>query len=177
MAVPSLAWGLEEIALDRLQDGLVLASARRLLALLGKRNATSVSLADATNAEKLLAERVFNGDGVITPESVGCVRAVVLAIIASHGSVMDRSGKPGVDRTRIEAFFAEARAVIAWHSNPDSPKPGSNLDEVPVAKLRAYVAHESTILIALEQDLAAKAESDSIKHVSRLFSVTLSATS
>jgi len=58
---------------------------------------------------------------VIPPESCDDaeLRAVIADIIASHGSLADRSGKPGVDQPRVDAFFAEARALVTWHDGAD----------------------------------------------------------
>lgn len=108
--------GGDSVALDRLKDGPVLAGARRLLNNLGKQGAGTVSLADATSAEKMFADTLFNGDGVIPAEAAsGELRGVIEDIIATHGSLLDRSGKPGVDKPRIDAFFSEARALVAWY--------------------------------------------------------------
>lgn len=111
--------GGDTVALDELRDGPVRTGARRLLADLGKPDADKVSLADATSAERLLAEKPFNGDGVVPPEScdgdrAAELRAVIADIIATHGSLPDRGGKPGIDQARADVFFAEARAVIEW---------------------------------------------------------------
>jgi hypothetical protein len=112
--------GGDAVALDDLRDGPVRSAAHRLLADLGKPDAGKVSLADATSADQLLAEKPFNGDGVVPPESCdsggdGAVRAAIADIVATHGSLPDRSGKPGIDQARADAFFAEARALVAWH--------------------------------------------------------------
>src|SRR4051812_27165871 len=116
--------GGDSVALDDLRDGPVRSGAQRLLADLGKPDAGRVSLADATSADQLLAEKPFNGDGVVPPDSCdsgdgggdpAAVRAVIADIIATHGALPDRGGKPGIDQPRADAFFAEARALIAWH--------------------------------------------------------------
>ena len=113
--------GGDSIALDRLVDGPVLVGARRLLANLGRGSAKAVSLADATSAEKMFADTVFNGDGVVPPEGAeGEVRATIEEIIKSHGSLPDRSGKAGVDLARIDAFFTEATARLAWFEQASS---------------------------------------------------------
>lgn len=116
--------GGDAVALDDLRDSPVLAGARRLLADLGKPDAREVSLADAENADKLLAEMRFNGDGVIPPECCGDgeaeVRAVITEILSTHGSVPDRSGKLGIDQAHADAFFAEARELVAWHDRADA---------------------------------------------------------
>ena len=118
--------GGDTVALDELRNGPVVAGARRLLADLGKPDVGEVSLTDATSADRLLAERRFNGDGVIPPECCdddpggAGVRAVIAEIIATHGSIEDRSGKPGIDQARADAFFAEARALVAWRDRADA---------------------------------------------------------
>jgi hypothetical protein len=116
-----LLQGGDAIPLDALRDGPVLAGARRLLANLGKPDATEVSLADATSAEEMFAGTLFNGDGVIPPECAeGDLRGVITDILTTHGSIPDRSGKPGIDQPRIDAFFAEAEALLAWHARADA---------------------------------------------------------
>jgi len=113
--------GGDTIPLDALHDGPVRVGARRLLANLGKPDATEVSLADATSAEEAFANTLFNGDGVIIPACAdGDTRAVIGEIMTTHGSVPDRSGKPGIDRARAEAFFAEARTLAAWYGKADA---------------------------------------------------------
>ncbi|HEY6178146.1 MAG TPA: hypothetical protein VIX73_27005, partial [Kofleriaceae bacterium] len=101
--------GGDAVALDDLREGALRSGARRLLDDIGKPESYQVSLGDATSADQLLAAKPFNGDGVLPPESADDdgVRAVIADIIASHGSLPDRSGKPGVDQPRVDAFFAE----------------------------------------------------------------------
>ena len=113
--------GGDAVALDRLVDGPVLSGAKLLLANLGKPEARSVSLADATDADKMFRDTVFNGDGVIPPDSAPeDLRSVIDDIITAQGSLPDRSGKPGVDRGRIEAFFREAKTILGWHDLADA---------------------------------------------------------
>ncbi len=94
----------------------LLSSAKQILANLGKRDATAISVEDASDANKIFANTVFNGDGVIIAESAGddATRAVIADIAACMGIVTDRSGKPGIDQTKADAFFAEARAHSDW---------------------------------------------------------------
>jgi len=79
--------GGDTIPLDALHDGAVLLGARRLLANLGKPDASEVSLADATSAEEVFANTRFNGDGVIIPACAeDDARAVIAEIMTTHGS-------------------------------------------------------------------------------------------
>ena len=107
----------DEVPLKALNDGPVLAGARRILTDLGKKDAVSVSLADVSNLEAVFASTSFNGDGVIPADAAGdevATRAVIDEIIAALGSVPDRSGKPGIDVARIDQFFTDARALVDW---------------------------------------------------------------
>ena len=83
----------------------LLASAKQICANLGKKDATAISLADASDANKIFANTVLNGDGVIMPESAtdDATKAVVADIAACMGAVTDRSGKPGIDQAKADA--------------------------------------------------------------------------
>src|SRR5262249_23636432 len=58
----------------------------------------------------------LNGDGVIIPESADdeATRSVIQDIAACMGTAPDRSGKPGVDQAKADAFFAECAAFDDW---------------------------------------------------------------
>jgi hypothetical protein len=110
---------------DATPDGKqVLASARQILANLGKKDASAISVADASDATKIFTNTTFNGDGVIIPESAAddATRAVINDIIAVAGTVSDRSGKPGIDQAKVDAFFADAAAFDAWHKKAEDDK-------------------------------------------------------
>ncbi len=94
----------------------VLASARTILASLGQSAATEISLDDTGNTARIFAQTAFNGDGIIVAESAedDATRAVVADIIATHGSDVDRSGKPGISQARVDAFFTDAAAFDGW---------------------------------------------------------------
>lgn len=101
---------------DSRADGArLLASARHVLASLGRQDAESISVEDASDSARILAGMPFNGDGVITAASCGeSLLAAFADIVASQGSVPDRSGEPGIDQATVDRFFAEAHAWQAW---------------------------------------------------------------
>ncbi|ADU38073.1 hypothetical protein [Variovorax paradoxus] len=123
-----LLQGSDALALDDLDAGnadgaRLIEEARRLLQIQGKPDSATLTLADIADRGELLAAMRFNGDGVITPETAedDTVRATVAEIIRIHGSVPDRhKATPGVDRPRIEAFFAEVQAARDWHAKADA---------------------------------------------------------
>jgi hypothetical protein len=107
---------------DALPEGqAILSSARQILAHLGKKDAAAVSVDDTTDTAKILAQTAFNGDGVIVPESAAddATKAVIQDILATHGPVPDRSGKPGIDQAKVDAFFADAAAFSDWAGKPE----------------------------------------------------------
>lgn len=119
--------GDDALRIDSLNDKTDLGSAliktaRALLSTLGKSGSDALSSADLAAAEKQFAERPKNGDGVIPPEVVSDaqVAQVVRDILGALGSVHDRSGKAGINRDKLDAFFAEAAQVIAWHEKGQS---------------------------------------------------------
>ena len=83
---------------------------------LGKKDATSITLADTGDVAKIFSQTTFNGDGIIVAESAAddATKALIADLISTHGSVADRAGKPGLDQARVEAFFADAVAFEAW---------------------------------------------------------------
>ena len=99
-------------------------SAKQILANLGKANATEISVADTSDSIKIFEQTLFNGDGVIIPESAedADLKAVIEAVIATIGSAQDRSGKAGVNTDQIEAFFAALADYDAWlKAKPELP--------------------------------------------------------
>jgi len=100
----------------------LLASARQILANIGKPDATEISADDVADPAKIFAETAFNGDGVITEASGAddATRAVIREIIDCIGTVLDRSGKPGVDEEKVTAFFAEIDAHADWYAKADA---------------------------------------------------------
>jgi hypothetical protein len=104
----------------------LLGAARQILRSLGRPEAGNITLAQAMEGRAAFTTAVFNGDGVITPESAAepATRDIVNQMIDCLGSVPDVSGKPGVNQERSDKFFAECAAYDAWQraaEGPDAP--------------------------------------------------------
>ncbi|HTM22371.1 MAG TPA: hypothetical protein VL172_17745 [Kofleriaceae bacterium] len=157
--------GGDSLPLLAITDGPVRAAARRVLSDLGKPAADRISLTDAMDVAKAFAGTILNGDGVIIAESTDDpeVRAVLQDVLAALGSMADRSGKPGIDRGRIEAFFAEAERIEAWAATGDGDQAMHVLGESTAAAADALAAVAAKIedyfarcrLAALDERLAA----------------------
>ena len=124
----------------------ILGSARQILANLGKKEAAAISVADASDANRIFVNTTFNGDGVIIPDSAGDdgTKAAINDIAACLGTVADRSGKPGIDQGKADAFFAEAVAFDAWHKKAEDDKanllPAGDATAAAAAAVRAIKA-------------------------------------
>ena len=110
-----------------------LASAQRILASHGKADATSITLADATDTARMFASTRLNGDGIITPDSSTepGLQLLIADILATHGGTTDRSGGAGIDQPRVESFYADLTAFAAWSAK------GAASDQLPLGEKTA----------------------------------------
>ncbi len=122
-----LVKGVDSLTLSAINDTIpegkqLLASAKQILVNLGKPDATAISLADASDANKIFVNTTLNGDGIIIAESAGddATKSVINDIAACLGTVADRSGKPGIDQAKADAFFAAAAAFSDWHQKAEA---------------------------------------------------------
>ncbi len=113
--------GTDGLPLSAINDAtpegkLLLASTRQILATLGRKDATVITVADSSNTAQIFASSALNGDGVIPPEATddAAVQALIKDILACMGGTPDRTGSTGVTAAQIEAFFKEVAAYAAW---------------------------------------------------------------
>ncbi len=113
--------GNDGLSLDLINDGdaeggRLLASCRRVLANLGKPEATTITVAEASDSGRIFSTSAANGDGIVVAEDHAdpALRAVLGEIAACCGTVPDRNGKPGIDQARCDAFFSACEAYAAW---------------------------------------------------------------
>lgn len=94
----------------------LLASARQILANLGKKDAAAISVEDTADTAKIFAATAFNGDGVIVAESASdpATAALIGEVVACLGPEPDRSGKPGTHQAKVDQFFADCATFDAW---------------------------------------------------------------
>ena len=93
-------------------------SSRQILKNLGI-DKDEISLADASDSKAIFAGTKFNGDGIITALSTSddAQKQIIADIIATVGSVEDRSGEKGVNAELIEIFYASCADWAAWKSS------------------------------------------------------------
>ena len=94
----------------------LLLTAKTVLKSLGTPDAGSLSVDDAGKAQKAFDAQPFNGDGVLPAEAVSdeVLKAVVLEIIDTQGSALDRSGKQGLTQAQLDAFDTALTEHARW---------------------------------------------------------------
>src|SRR5262245_61201925 len=117
-----LVKGGDTLAFSAIANPTLKAAARRICAVIGKPDATAITLADVTGADQIFAATRLNGDGIVLPESAedDATRTVITEIAARMGTVTDRSGKPGIDQAKLDAFFAECAKFDEWHRGAEA---------------------------------------------------------
>lgn len=122
-----LLQGSDSLPLSAINDATdsgkqLLASAKQILANLGKKDATAITLADTADTAKIFAQTKFNGDGIVPAESAedAFTQAVIKDVIACLGSEADRSGLPGITQAKIDQFFTAAKAYSEWWAKAEA---------------------------------------------------------
>ncbi|HVS51746.1 MAG TPA: hypothetical protein VHD62_05270 [Opitutaceae bacterium] len=92
----------------------VLGAAKRILASVGKSDATAISVEDTLDTAKILAAKAPNGDGVVTARatSEAATQALIKDIVACVGGVRSSAGDEGVDAKKTEEFFAAVKSYL-----------------------------------------------------------------
>ena len=101
----------------------LLETSRQILENLGLEK-DNISIADVSDSLAIFAKTRFNGDGIITENSADdeAIKALIKNIIDSMGDVTDRSGDPGIDTDKIEAFYTALADFKAWKEAGDADK-------------------------------------------------------
>ncbi len=105
----------------------LMASARQVLANIGKPDAQTITLDHVNDTATIFAQTRFNGDGIVPADSADendvAIRTAIGDIIACLGGETDRSGKPGVNRALVDKFFEDSRAYVDWWNAGNGASP------------------------------------------------------
>lgn len=106
------------------EEGLhLLETSKQILENLGLEK-NEISVADVSDSIAIFAKTRFNGDGIITENSADdeAVKALIKNVLDCMGDVTDRSGDPGIDTDKIEAFYQALADYTAWKEAGDADK-------------------------------------------------------
>ncbi|ABS27040.1 hypothetical protein [Anaeromyxobacter sp. Fw109-5] len=139
---------LAELREDTPEGTAALSAARHLLEHVGRPEATSIRVEDVADTTKVFERTLFNGDGIVPPEAATELetRQLLHDVLVTMGGTTDRSGKPGVDRARVDAFFAEAEAYADWW------RCGQELPDVLPLGERTAAAHAAVEAVRAKVD-------------------------
>ncbi|MBX7195052.1 MAG: hypothetical protein K1X94_23565 [Sandaracinaceae bacterium] len=120
--VEVLAKGSASLALSAIDEAndegkLLLKSAKKILASLGKADAKEISVADMKDAIGAFEKDKLNGDGVVpvdTAEDAALKKVIEDVLACAATKPKDKSGKDGVDEAAAKAFFEAVRAHAEW---------------------------------------------------------------
>jgi hypothetical protein len=107
---------LDAINASDAEGAMLLASAKRILTNTGHADSATISVEWASNNESIFSKSHLNGDGVITHDASedAEVRDLIEEIIKALGAEKDRNGTPGINRPKLNQFFAELESFNAW---------------------------------------------------------------
>ncbi len=154
-----LVQGAPALSLRSIDDGTaegkqLLASAKQILTNLGKEDAAAITVEDTEDTTKIFAQTIFNGDGIVPADSAEDpgIRSVITEIIDCLGGETDRSGKPGVSQAKVDQFFNDAKAYVAW--SEQSERDPANI--MPLGKATPAAAAALTAVKAKVDDYFAR---------------------
>lgn len=100
------------------QGKALVVAARHILENQNRPEATEITLEEIRNRQRIMANAVYNGDGVIPPECIEDpeTRAFVHDLITAYGGLPDISGREGIGSSHLDRFVVEASAYLEWHA-------------------------------------------------------------
>jgi hypothetical protein len=113
---------LSEINTQTELGRVLLASAKQLLANIGKPNAEIITVEDVSDTFAIFKDTKFNGDSVIHAGSTDDegLKLLIAQIIECEGAIADRSGNDGVNKDKVEAFYTQCKALACWKEKADN---------------------------------------------------------
>ena len=116
IAEPKDGLPLECIDTETEEGRRILATARAVLASLGKEEEQELGLDDVHEALSGAATHTFNGDGVLPPQDSlePDVRQFIQDTLAVSGGVKDAGGEFGINRLIAEAFLQTLTELHTW---------------------------------------------------------------
>ncbi|MFZ4400714.1 MAG: hypothetical protein ACOYO1_11810 [Bacteroidales bacterium] len=134
---------------DNIEEGqILLASAKQILANLGKADADEITVEETSDTVRIFADTKFNGDGIITEDATEdeIIKKRINDIIFCMGSVADRSGKQGISTEHINDFYKNCEDYSSWYALAEAnPKKILPFAELTADALSAFNAVKQKI--------------------------------
>ena len=101
---------------------ILLSSAKTILKNLGIPEATSLTVGETSDTNKIFASSKFNGDGIITEDSTTDKELIDLMnnVMLCIGSLDDRGGKKGISLELLTTFFENCELYSSWYEKAEN---------------------------------------------------------
>ncbi|MEO0508311.1 MAG: hypothetical protein AAF065_00445 [Verrucomicrobiota bacterium] len=148
---------LEAIRSDDDEGKALLASTKQILANTGAPEATHISVAQSANTAKIFGQSRYNGDGVISKDSVESepLQQLIQEVIDTVGSCADRSGNEGINQEKLNRFFDELQAYVDWWARGEA---NSNDEVFPLSESTPVAFGALTAIEAKVDDFYARCQ-------------------
>jgi hypothetical protein len=108
---------------DSTEEGKnLLASAKQILANLGKPDGDRITVEETSDTDRIFADTKFNGDGIITEDSTEdeIIKKLIVDIISCIGSATDRNGKQGISMDHVNDFYQNCEDYSNWYAKAEA---------------------------------------------------------
>ncbi|MBS7776572.1 hypothetical protein [Acidovorax sp. CCYZU-2555] len=109
---------LASLRTDTDEGAALRAEAERILRWAEREGEDGLTLAEVQKRLAALNAMPFNGDGLLNPKTLSEAPELIELvdrIMALYGSAEGVDGQPGMALAALDAFFADVRAIQAWH--------------------------------------------------------------
>lgn len=109
------------------------AAAELVLRNLGHSDTQEITLDQVRDLKAIQANAAKNGDGIIPIDAANDedVAQFITSVMDTVGFSLDATGKQGIGKRELEAFFAEGTAYLAWKARGDIPEGRQQTDIMP----------------------------------------------
>jgi hypothetical protein len=99
------------------------------------------------STERIFEQTTLNGDGIVPVDAASDepTRALLSDILNVMGSVKDRSGKPGINQVKSDAFFADIATFAEWLKRADGAETARILGDATPPAFDALAAVRAKI--------------------------------
>ncbi len=148
VATGSDTLALAAINADSAEGQQVLSAAGKMLERLGQSDVGEITLAQVRQTKADLDAMPVSEAGVVLPEAAkdADVRQFLTDVLATVGGAPHPSGRRGVGPAQLEAFLADAQALLTWRAQGEIP-PGEAKTEI--MPLGARTAEAYALLASL----------------------------
>lgn len=138
---------LDDINDQDLEGKIIKKTAQEVLKTLGRADGKCVEVADFSDPQKIFANTIFNADDIVIADATESadLKNTIADIIKVRGASSDRSGKDGVSKESVDAFFSDLKAYIAWKNLPESNPAILVFGEDTAASFAAFCAVRAKI--------------------------------